>query len=74
METHQGGTPSGARREALSVRETASALGLSQSAIRDAIRRGQLPSFRVGDRVLIPRPALDRLLTRSTEGGGHAHP
>ena len=39
---------------ALSVKETAQALGISESLTRSLIRRQELPSLPVGRRVLVP--------------------
>lgn len=47
---------------ALSVPETARFLGISRRLVYDGIARGDLPSIRVGRRVLVPRPALDAML------------
>ena len=53
------------------VEETRALLGLSRTLVYEAIRRGEIPSIRVGRRILIPRAALERLLEsgvdRSTE-------
>ena len=54
------GTPP-ARRPAkpwLSIRETATELGVSERTVRRAIDRGELPHRRVGRRVLIDREAV----------------
>lgn len=53
---------SGAERRAFSVSEAADMLGLHRQTIAAAIRRGELPSVRLGRKVLVPRAALDRLL------------
>ena len=45
-----------------SVDQAARLLGIGRSAAYEAVTRGQLPSVRIGRRVLIPRAALDRLL------------
>lgn len=52
-----------------SVRETAELLGVHANTIRRAIERGELRAVRLGDRVLIPRNEIWRLL----EGGPHAN-
>jgi excisionase family DNA binding protein len=46
----------------LSVEEVAIVLGLARSSAYEAIRRGQIPSIRVGRRLLVPTAALCRLL------------
>lgn len=44
--------------------------GLSENTVRAAIARGDIPSIRVGRRVLIPVASLEALLGRATA----AHP
>lgn len=50
-------------RVVLTVEETRAQLGLSRGLIYAAIQRGEIPSIRVGRRILIPRAALDHLLS-----------
>jgi excisionase family DNA binding protein len=38
------------------------ALGLGRNAIYEAVARGDVPSIRIGKRILIPRAALAKLL------------
>lgn len=45
-------------RITLSVEEVAPLLGLGRTAAYEAARRGQIPSRRLGRRVVIPVPAL----------------
>ena len=45
-----------------SVAEAGERLGLSRGLMYEAIRTGQIPSIRIGRRILIPCAALDRLL------------
>lgn len=47
----------------LTVEEAANALGISRNATYDAVRRGEIPAFRVGGRILIPRTAFEELLS-----------
>jgi excisionase family DNA binding protein len=49
-------------RAVLSVKEAAKALGLNQNGVYEAVNRGDIPSLRVGGRILIPRVAFDRWL------------
>lgn len=49
-------------RLVLSVEEARKLLGLSRGLMYEAVRSGQLPSVRIGRRILIPRAALKRLL------------
>jgi excisionase family DNA binding protein len=45
-------------RVTVSVEEAGQLLGLGRSAAYEAARRGQLPSRKVGRRLLVPVPAL----------------
>ena len=55
-------------RTTLTVAETASLLGIGRSAAYEAVRRGQIPSRRLGRRIVVPVPALlDWLGSRSSE-------
>lgn len=45
-------------RATLTVEEAAALLGIGRSAAYEAARRGQLPTRRVGRRLLVPVPAL----------------
>lgn len=49
-------------RQGYSVEEVAASFGLAPATVRQAIRRGELPCIRIGRRLVVPRPALDRLL------------
>lgn len=49
-------------RQVLTVREGAEVTGLSDTALRKAIKRGQIRSVRIGRRILLPRIPLERLL------------
>ena len=53
-------------RLTFSVEEVAQLLGLSRSAVYEAIARGDIPALRFGRRIVIARDALDRLLANST--------
>jgi excisionase family DNA binding protein len=44
------------------VEEARYRLGLSRGGCYEAIRRGEIPSIRIGERILIPKSALLRLL------------
>ncbi len=45
-------------RVTLSVEEVAALLGLGRTAAYEAARRGEIPSRRLGRRVIVPVPAL----------------
>jgi excisionase family DNA binding protein len=49
-------------KEVLTVRETAQVLRVSGPTVYKGIREGRIPSIRLGDRHLIPRVQLKRLL------------
>jgi excisionase family DNA binding protein len=51
-----------ADRLTLSVDEAGKMLGLSRGLMYQAIRKGEIPSIRIGRRILIPRAALHRML------------
>lgn len=54
--------PPGSERLTLTVEEAATSLGLSRAFASEAVRRGEIPSIRIGRRVLVPRVALHRLV------------
>jgi excisionase family DNA binding protein len=49
-------------RATLTVEEAALVLGIGRSAAYDACRRGDIPTIRVGKRLLVPRARLEQLL------------
>ena len=62
-------------RLTISVSETARLLGISRSTAYQAVERGEIPSIRVGRRILVPREALAGFLkngrgTASLGGAG----
>ncbi len=44
------------------VEEAGALLNLGRSGAYDAVRRGDLPTIRIGRRILFPKEALDRML------------
>ena len=44
------------------VEEAGALLGLGRSGAYEAVRRGDIPTIRIGRRLLIPKIALDRML------------
>jgi excisionase family DNA binding protein len=52
----------GPDRLTLTVEEAAAALGISRASAYEAVRRGDVPSIRIGRRILVPRRALDQML------------
>lgn len=55
-------------RLALTVRESASVLGVGRDAVYNAINRGDLRAVRLGGSLLVPRAELERIL--GVEGPG----
>jgi excisionase family DNA binding protein len=49
-------------RATLSIREAAKVLGVGINQCYTAARTGDIPSFKVGGRVLVPRAALEAKL------------
>ena len=48
--------------ETISVDEAARRLGIHRTTAYAAVKRGELPHIRIGDRILIPLPAFEKLL------------
>jgi excisionase family DNA binding protein len=46
----------------VSVEEAGRILGYSRNTAYEAVRRGELPSIRLGRKIRVPRAALQRLL------------
>lgn len=55
-------------RLTLSVEETAKALGIGKDAAYEGIRTGAIPCVRIGRRILVPRVALEQMLTAACVG------
>ena len=49
-------------RKTYSVPEAARVLGIGRSAAYEAARTGQLPTVKIGKRILVPVAALERML------------
>jgi len=47
----------------LTVSEVAKMLGLSRNSTYEGVKRGEIPHIQVGKRLLIPKVALDNLLS-----------
>ena len=60
------------QRITYTVKEAASALGVSEWMVREEIRSGRIESIRMGARILIPRQVLERLAD-VTEHGSESH-
>jgi excisionase family DNA binding protein len=44
------------------IEEVARLLGISRNSAYEAARRGEIPTIRIGKRLLVPRAAVNRLL------------
>ena len=49
------------------IPEAAELLGIGRNTAYEAVRRGEIPTIRIGKRILVPVSALDRLLDGSWE-------
>jgi excisionase family DNA binding protein len=49
-------------RKTYTVTEMAKLLGIGRTSAYEAVRTGQIPTLKIGKRVLVPRAALERLL------------
>jgi excisionase family DNA binding protein len=56
-------------RLALSVEEAGALLGISRDLAYDLVAIGQLPSVRLGRRLVVPRRALEETLGRLSNAG-----
>lgn len=52
-------------RMTLNVHEAASLLGLSRNSLYAAANRGEVPTIKIGRRILIPRAALEKMLAEA---------
>lgn len=50
------------KRLVFTVEEAAQLLGISRSFAYEAVQRGEIPSMRIGRRILVPKAALERYL------------
>jgi excisionase family DNA binding protein len=53
----------------MTVDEAAARLGINRSTAYEAVRRGAIPSIRIGRRVLVPVTALEQLLAQAATRG-----
>ena len=52
-------------RETVDVPEAGKILGISRNAAYEAARRGEIPTIRIGKRILVPLARLKQLLEQS---------
>jgi excisionase family DNA binding protein len=55
-------------RRAITVSEAASILGISRGTAYEAAKRNEIPTIRIGRRLLVPLAALERMLAGNTVG------
>ncbi len=53
-------------RKTLTVPESAKALGIGRAAAYEGARTGQIPTIRIGKRILVPVAALERMLAQAS--------
>ncbi len=53
-------------KQTVTVREAGEILGIGRNSAYAAVERGEIPVIRVGKRLVVPRAALERLLTGQT--------
>jgi excisionase family DNA binding protein len=49
-------------RQTLTITEASKALGVSRNKAYEAARRGEIPTIKIGKRILVPVAALARML------------
>ncbi len=57
-------------RLVLTVPEAADLLGICRNAAYEGVRRGEIPSIRIGKRLVVPRAAFEEML----KGGAATNP
>lgn len=55
-------------RRTLTVPEAAELLGIGRNKAYDAAHSGEIPTIKIGKRLLVPTARLERLLQGSSEG------
>jgi len=53
-------------KETLTVEETALALGIGRNSAYQGVKTGEIPSIKIGGRILVPTKALGNLLASNT--------
>jgi len=53
------------QRLTMTVEEASEALGISRSLAYELVRRGEIPSLRLGRRIVVPVDALEDLVERT---------
>jgi excisionase family DNA binding protein len=50
-------------RLTVTVEEAARLLGIGRNSAYEAVRRGEIPAIRIGKRFVVPKAALERMLS-----------
>ena len=58
------------KRQTYTVEEAAEILGIGRNSAYEAVRRGEIPAIKIGKRVLVPKAALDRMLSGASDRPG----
>lgn len=54
-------------KKVLTVMEAAEELGISKGSAYEAARNGEIPTVRIGRRLIVPRVAFDKMLAQAGE-------
>jgi excisionase family DNA binding protein len=55
-------------RRTLTIDEAAKALGIGRNQAYEAAHRGEIPTIKIGKRLLVPTAALERMLQGGANG------
>jgi excisionase family DNA binding protein len=70
MTTSESHTAPRRDKATLTIAEAASVLGIGRNSAYAAARQGQLPTVRMGKRLLVPIARLEKMLGGGTGNGG----
>lgn len=68
MKAKTGNPRPNVQAEVLTIEEARKVLRLGKNAAYQAVENGDIPSIRIGRRILVPRAALERLLDVQVRG------
>ena len=54
-------------KKVITIMEAAKELGISKGSAYEAARSGQIPTIRIGRRLIVPRAAFDKMLEQAGE-------
>jgi excisionase family DNA binding protein len=70
--TSSGAMAPSTDRLVFTVEEAAALLGIGRATAYEAVQRGEIPSMRIGRRILVPKAALQRMLDAARSSDGEA--